>query len=439
MSYVDPSSEIPRSLHVLIIGGGIGGLCLAQGLRRAGISFRVFERDRTPDARLQGYRLNIEPIGARALHECLPPELWSLLVATAGNAGRGMGVYDENLRQLMREDPPPAAAAPTDETHAVSRAALRRLLLAGLEAEVAFGKEFVRFEKIDGNQVRAIFADGSSATGDVLVGADGVNSRVRRQFLPNAKVVDTRGFGIGGKLPLSPDVEAWLPSLLLEGKNMILPKKDFLFTAVFRRRTSLALRDGLQERVASNADLAKTDGEDVDYIMWAYVSRRTPGLPDANDLHGTALRAWVERRVCGWHSSLQRLIAESDERSVEVFDFRSAARIRPWESTNVTLLGDAVHAMPPVGGIGGNVALSDASKLCEALRTVAAGRSSLLPALSAYEAEMIKRGFAAVEQSRLYLQLAIFPSRLGRAAARAFFWSCGALPFLRRAVFGTGS
>src|SRR5712664_1361406 len=91
-------------LHVIIVGGGIGGLCLAQGLKRAGISFAVYERDRSPDARLQGYRLNIEPIGSRALHECLSTEIWSRLVATAGDAGAGMGVYDERLRELMRED-----------------------------------------------------------------------------------------------------------------------------------------------------------------------------------------------------------------------------------------------------------------------------------------------------------------------------------------------
>ena len=53
-------------MHVLIIGGGIGGLCLAQGLRRRGVSVAVYERDRTPDVRLQGYRLSIEPPGSAA-------------------------------------------------------------------------------------------------------------------------------------------------------------------------------------------------------------------------------------------------------------------------------------------------------------------------------------------------------------------------------------
>jgi hypothetical protein len=68
-------------MKVLIIGGGIGGLCLAHGLERAGIDFTVFERDHDADARLQGYRLNIEPIGSSALHACLPGSLWDVLVA----------------------------------------------------------------------------------------------------------------------------------------------------------------------------------------------------------------------------------------------------------------------------------------------------------------------------------------------------------------------
>jgi 2-polyprenyl-6-methoxyphenol hydroxylase-like FAD-dependent oxidoreductase len=48
-----------KPLKVLIIGGGTGGLCLAHGLRKAGVAVKVFERDHTPEYRLQGYRLNI--------------------------------------------------------------------------------------------------------------------------------------------------------------------------------------------------------------------------------------------------------------------------------------------------------------------------------------------------------------------------------------------
>jgi 2-polyprenyl-6-methoxyphenol hydroxylase-like FAD-dependent oxidoreductase len=50
-----------------IVGGGIGGLCLAQGLKRAGVGVAVYERDRTAETRQQGYRLDVEPDGSRAL------------------------------------------------------------------------------------------------------------------------------------------------------------------------------------------------------------------------------------------------------------------------------------------------------------------------------------------------------------------------------------
>ena len=83
-----------RSLYVLVVGAGVGGLCLAQGLKGAGVSVAVFERDRATDSRPQGYRLNIDPTGSRALSDCLSPDLWQVLVATAGDPGPGMGVFD---------------------------------------------------------------------------------------------------------------------------------------------------------------------------------------------------------------------------------------------------------------------------------------------------------------------------------------------------------
>jgi len=101
----------------------------------------------------------------------------------------------------------------------------------------------------------------------------------------------------------------------------------------------------------------------------------------------------------------------------------------------VTLLGDAVHQMPPVGGIGGNIALYDARDLCQALTAVHTGRQQLADALAGYEDRMLPRGFAAVRASRRYLTLAISGNPVLRRTALGFFRLCGAVPPLRQAVF----
>lgn len=424
--------------NVVIIGAGVGGLCLAQGLRRAGVPVRVYERDAAPDARLQGYRLNIEPVGSRALHDCLPGQLWRLLVATAGDPGPGMGVFTHRLRRLMRE-PGETPDHPADGTHAVSRATLRRVLLAGLEDVVSFGKEFTRYSE-DGARVTAHFTDGTSAAGTLLVGADGARSRVRQQLLPHARVTPTGGFGVGGKLPLTDETARWLPPALTESKNMILPRKDFLFTAVFRRRMSTEqaasqLRGPL-EAAGIDADDALREAKEPDYVMWAYVANDAR-YPDARpDDSGEVLQAAIARRNTAWHPALRRLIAASDPAGISRFEFTTALPVKPWPTQNVTLLGDAIHHMPPVGGIGGNMALGDARDLCHVLREASTQNAAWLrPALAGYEQQMLKRGFGAVSASRRYLTLAISRNPALRQVALGFFGLCGAVPPLRRAVF----
>nr|UUL71952.1 FAD-binding monooxygenase [Streptomyces tumemacerans] len=68
--------------HVLIIGGGTGGMALAHGLKRAGISFAVYEREETRSSGLHGYRVGINPDGSRALKYLLPPTLFDTFLAT---------------------------------------------------------------------------------------------------------------------------------------------------------------------------------------------------------------------------------------------------------------------------------------------------------------------------------------------------------------------
>jgi glycine/D-amino acid oxidase-like deaminating enzyme len=75
-------------LWVAVAGAGLGGLCLAQGLLKAGADVTVYERDARLDDRRQGYRLHADARAGLALQQCLPPESLALFQATCGDASR---------------------------------------------------------------------------------------------------------------------------------------------------------------------------------------------------------------------------------------------------------------------------------------------------------------------------------------------------------------
>src|SRR3981081_4940977 len=80
-------------MEVVVIGGGLGGLCLGRGLRQAGIGVAVYERDGSPVARDQGYRVHIDARGERALSECLPRAVYERHLATRGQPSCGVTVF----------------------------------------------------------------------------------------------------------------------------------------------------------------------------------------------------------------------------------------------------------------------------------------------------------------------------------------------------------
>jgi len=114
---------------------------------------------------------------------------------------------------------------------------------------------------------------------------------------------------------------------------------------------------------------------------------------------------------------------------------QTSAPIEPWAATNVTLLGDAVHTMTPLQGIGGNTALRDAALLCRKLVEVDHGRLELLPAIGQYEAEMRHYGFEAVRASLQTAQYAVSNNGLLRAAFKAILRLASAVRPIKHRMF----
>ena len=382
---------MPDRLRVIIIGAGLGGLCLAQGLRRAGLDVTVCERDPALGARRQGYRLHIDGRGARGLHACLPPELYELFLATCGTPSRQLTVITRRLRTVRTvRFPDPAGSGPAAVSTSVDRLTLREILLTGLAGSVQFGQELTGLDTDERGQVRARFADGTSAEGDVLIGADGTGSRVRREYLPGAAAADTGERCIFGKTLITAQTEPLLAGALHDG-----------FTAVIAsRKLGMALgavRFSTPPAQAAQAVPGARLSAEQDFVMWS-LAGRTAKFPAGDDLAGRAgpeLLAVAAGMTRSWHPQLRGLVTAAEPDETCYVKVAVAPRPPPWEPTEITLVGDAIHAVSPARGSGANLALADAGILCRELTRAAAGELPLRAAIGAYEAEMTAYAFAA--------------------------------------------
>ncbi len=418
--------------RVAIIGGGVGGLCLAQGLRGAGVEVAVYERDRTAADRLQGYRIHIDPGGARALHACLPKPLWEAFLATASRSGHDFGFLTEKMGGLLLLETP-HSPDPLDNHHSISRITLRQVLLSGLSDVVRFDKTYERYTREPDGTVTLHFADGTTETADILVAADGGNSRVRKQYLPHARRIDTGIVTIAGKFPLTDGTRDLVAPRLWQGPNMIIPPKGCgMFTAPQDFGDVEGIGGGDGSVLPSGIGRTEQPGALLDntgsYVMWVFGAaggRFPDGLPG---MTGERLRDTVARMIAGWHPDLRRLVTTSDPETVSLLPIHTSVPLDPWPATNITLLGDAVHSMTPMRGIGANVALRDAHLLTGAL----SGGEDPVAAIADYEAQMREYGFAAVRRSLMAARQFVDENRLARAGFRTALRVARRFPALRR-------
>ncbi|MEV4223745.1 FAD-dependent oxidoreductase [Nonomuraea sp. NPDC049725] len=410
---------------IAIIGGGIGGLCLAHGLRKAGLDVTVYERDRTPADRLQGYRVHIDPHGARALRDCLPAHLWQAFLDTTGQGGQDFGFLTEQLDLLALIETPPAAD-PADDHHSVSRITLRQVLLSDLDDVVRFGRAYERYERLPDGRVRLFFADGASETAGIVVAADGGNSRVRRQYLPHARRVDTGITTVAGKFPLTERTRRLLSPRLVDGPNNVIPPSGLgLFCAPHDLSDAPATGIGRTEQEGALMDNGSS------YILWAVGAAldRFPG--DISEMSGQQLRDAVSAMITSWHPDLRRLVADSDPDTVSLLPIRTSVPVDAWEPSTITLLGDAIHSMTPMRGIGANTALRDARLLTQAL----SGGGDPVQAIGRYEAEMRGYGFTAVRDSLRAAEQFVGGGRLARFGFKTFLRTVQRVPSLKAKVF----
>lgn len=401
------SASSSSSLHIAIVGAGLGGLCLAQALRRQGVAFDVFERDAAGDSRLQGYRLRIDAQGQRALAACLPPDLYALFVASASQATGPARFLTPQLAPAtdrapdswQRDDRTVAAKAVAASAVAASavaadlsvhRQTLREILMTGLQGHVHFGHGLDHYQPQADGRVRLHFARGAPVLSDVLVGADGVNSAVRAQYLPAAAPLDTDGVCIYGKAPLAGQD---LPEALRGATSVVFGEGCTAIIEAMRFAPDLPT---LAARLQPPCRLTPVEG----YQYWALVaSRARLGLQDlAPATWQDHLPGALQSATPHWHPALARLLQATPAHAMAALPVRHGRPDMALPTDTVTLLGDAIHAMSPAGGRGANTALQDASALAAELAGAAQG-GGLRPALERYALDMRARATQAVADS----------------------------------------
>lgn len=319
----------------LIIGCGIGGPAVAMFLRRAGFEARIYEAQLAPDDH-GGYFLNVASNGRDVLKTLGLDDQ----IAAAGFAAPRMIMWSGSGKRLgeVRNGAAPGHG-PTSviikrgELHAIVR---RAALVEGISIE--FGKQLIDLETAGDRGVIARFADGSTATGDFVIGCDGIHSRTRQIIDPHAPRPSFTGLvGCGG----------------------------------FSRSAGIAPTPETQHFVfgtrAFFGYLVKPDGE----IYW-FANIGHAGEPRRSDLLAVPPSVWQQRLIDLFREDqpfISRIIRASSG-ELGMYPIYDMPLTPHWHRGRIVLMGDAAHATSPSIGQGASLALEDAIVLAQCIRDI---------------------------------------------------------------------
>ena len=386
--YESINQKKDRDPTILIIGAGLGGLALAQGLVRAGFNITVFERDQTPTSRAQGYRISMRELGMAALSTLLPLDKMNRLsIAKVADVGDGFIFANEKMQPLLK------IPSGQDAVVQLLRSELRMLLQEDINIE--WNKHFVTFED-NGSQVIAHFEDGSSATGDFLVGCDGGASTIR-ELIPSVykdrfgsipKVIGINSAVFAGQIDRSPEWEMLLPLNQTGMVRFLGPGSNYMGVCFsVRKDRSPTIYWGLTEEIVNpDAPLFQFDQG---------LESRKRILDHCKNL----------MRNEPWHETLKKLVYDTPPEDIlapwllRTTQFPAEPSQLPIvPSGRVTLLGDSAHAMSPGQGLGGSNVLEDA-RLLSTLLTSSQKPIDWPKLTEEYERQMFVRARKAVQES----------------------------------------
>lgn len=385
-------------LKVLIAGGGVGGLALAHGLIGRGVDVRVFERQ--PEGAAAGYRLHMNGDGGDALQALLPADLFELYLDTSrvDPKREQLVLVDAQVRVLGSRPHEGAHEVARRRDTAVNRRTLRSILMARLDQVIVPG-EVVAYEETQ-DAVEVILSDGRRERGDLLIGFDGIHSRVRQQRLPQSRVMDTGLFGVYGRSPLTEQIRASLPDHLDDGFVAILGPRVM-------ENGVLAL--GAYVPRVPVAEAASRRGLDVSLEAIEPYMMLGASIPDSifetlgivpNTATPAQLKLAMQELVRGWHESVVGLVDRAPADQLFATRVRYVDMPEDWAPSRVTLAGDAAHGMPPTLGIGANLALRDARELARVLTGIPANDpAAVVSAVAEYERVMREYAFPQLRRA----------------------------------------
>lgn len=356
---------------IAIVGGGPGGLMLARLLQLKGATVKVYERDYNKNARLIGSPLDMhEESGLAALRKA------DLLNEVKKNfhPGADKKVITNERAEIFFSD---HESKPNENFGSeyfrpeIDRGPLRNMLLESLQPRtIEWDSHFISMKKQNEGWLLH-FKNGSSAYADIVIAADGANSKIR-PYITNIKPfysgITMLEININDAAKTTPHIYA----LLNGGKAMAFGNSKCMLGG------------------------QKSNG-DIGFYASFKADENRPVNNSLDYTDKTQMLEWFKTTYSGWGSIWYELF----ENAAMPFIPRPvycAPLNQSWQAlANLTMLGDAAHVMPPFAGEGANMAMLDALELSECLTDDK--YNSLQEAISLYEINMRKRAAVAAHES----------------------------------------